>query len=239
MDVTKIKPKVNTNYQQAKVKYQKEQEEKQKLKQQLISKKRKRSRTRSARPRETYLDKELRKIKQKVPERENLFKSILYAHNRYKTVNERKKKDIHEELKHRSVIHLLKEKAKEQERHTAKSRLRDKLNQFAEQVKKANYLKTEKQRLEGKMPGMYTAKLIQEKDEIKSRENQIEREKKIKAREMRESKKHIAIDQSDNVLLKKLYESESKKKKPKKVQDNDDATGKKQTTKNRNHDLHF
>ena len=180
VDVQKVKPKVDSNVQKA-LELETRAAEIRKAR----KLERKRRAAKSARSRKSYFGSETFQGKKRRPSKEEVYRSTLYAHNRYKNLPDSRKSEMREEWKHKSNIELLKEKLNQEERRTAKSRKRQMVKMFDRYVNERNHEIIEEQRKEGKMPGLYTAKLVQQREKLKSKENQMERINRRKLREER------------------------------------------------------
>lgn len=180
VDVQKVKPRVDTNVQKALALEKKEAE----LRKAQKAERRRRA-AKSARSRKSHFDYETSQRKRRRPSKEEVYRSTLYAHNRYRNLPDSRKSEMREEWKHKSNIELLREKLMDEERRTAKSRKRQLVKMFDRYVNERNHELIEEQLKEGKVPGLYTAKLIQQKEKQKSKENQMERINRRKLREER------------------------------------------------------
>lgn len=63
-------------------------------------------------------------------------------------------------------------------------------------MRKQNHDKTEQQRAEGKVPGMYRARLLEKEQQIKSQEDRLEREKRREQRKNRQEIPHDIIEEA-------------------------------------------
>lgn len=202
IDVQKVKPKVDTNYQKALELSKKKEQKPTKKKRNALS----------ARPRETYFDLEQRHNNRKLPPRDGVLKSTFYATNRYKQVPDRLKTQLREEWKHQSNIEMLKEKIELKEKQNYRHRLKQRLDEYASMVKTMNSEKVEEMRKEGKHAGYYTAKKVAYQQKLKSKENNMERSNRRKLREQRKQEQFKLIDEADRPLLQKLAQAKIKKK---------------------------
>ncbi|CAI2373500.1 unnamed protein product [Moneuplotes crassus] len=219
VDVQRVKPKVDTNFKTALELTQKEKELKKFTSSQKKSKKK---RMQSAKPRETYLDYQLGNMKKRLPSKEDVFRGTFHAKNRYKDADD--KENLIKNLQHKSNTEMLKQKIYNEHTKNAKANQLQKAKEYSQIVKLHNKAVVEEQRREGKMPGQYTAKLIDEAQRAKNSENNKERENRRKIRQERLMKKHISIHERDDDLLYKYVINVNKRKemKKKKNQKNED-----------------
>mmetsp|Transcript_16543 Transcript_16543/g.14445 ORF Transcript_16543/g.14445 Transcript_16543/m.14445 type:complete len:300 (+) Transcript_16543:135-1034(+) len=217
VDVARVKPKVDTNFQHA---LELTQREKLLSKTENFDKKKKR--VKSARSRETYIDQELQRKQQRMPSKEERYKNIFYAKNRYQEVPDHAKENLHLVLNYETNARFLNEKIKVQNQKFEKEYKKMKLEEYSKKVKQQNRAKITEQKKQGKIPGMYTSKLIDDAQRLKSKENNLDREKRRKAREERTQKGPISVNERDNNLLYKIMETTEKKKKLKKNVKNKD-----------------
>ena len=80
----------------------------------MSSKQLKKKRLMSARPRETYLDQKLKKMNQRLPSKEDVYRGIFHATNRYKGIDDENKENLHKNFEYKSNLELLKEKFRSQ-----------------------------------------------------------------------------------------------------------------------------
>lgn len=163
VDVQRVKPKVDTNYKTALELTHKEKELK---KITSAQKKKKKKRLQSAKPRETYLDYQLGNMKKRLPSKEDVYRGTFHAKNRYKNAGD--KDTFIKNLQYKSNTEMLKQKIYNEHTKNARANQLQKAKEYSQIVKLHNKAVVEEQRREGKMPGQYTAKLMEDAQRAKS-----------------------------------------------------------------------
>ena len=118
-------------------------------------------RVKSARPRKTYIDKELEQKKERMTSKEDKYKNIFYAKNRYGGIADYDKESLHKYLQYQTNTQFLQKKINIQNEKFEKDYKKMKLEEYSERVKMFNKAKVEEQRKYGIRPGMYTAQLME------------------------------------------------------------------------------
>ncbi len=164
VDTKKVKPKVDSNVQTALQLTLKEKE----MKKALSQTEKKKKRLKSARPRDTYLDRQLGNLKKRLPSKEEVYRTTFHAENRYRFVEDQHSEHLHKQLQFKSNTDLLKEKIYNRDVKNAKANQLMKAKEYSQRVRVHNQAKVEEQRREGKRPGLYTENLKEEQQRQKS-----------------------------------------------------------------------
>ena len=195
VDVGKVRAKIDTNYQKALELTQRDSNERQNRPKST------RHRNKSAKPRETYFDQQRKEYNRRLPSKEDVHSRTYFATNRYKNLPDDTKDEMKKEWKHISNVDLLKSKLNDEKVILSKAQKIKNAKEYAEKIKQLNYEKTEEQRKAGLRPGLYTAKLAEQQEKIKSKENNIERVNRRKQREERNTPGTRIKDLFGNSLL--------------------------------------